>query len=76
MSFKTGYRKQIIDRLMFNIKLNRDTKIDSHMALEMLNAAWTKVTASVIAKCFPHASFVAANESSHGTNDLTSSSTC
>ncbi|KAG0414833.1 hypothetical protein HPB47_008000 [Ixodes persulcatus] len=33
------------------------TNIDLYMAMEMLQAAWISVTASIIANCFRHASF-------------------
>ncbi|KAH9361331.1 hypothetical protein HPB48_006893 [Haemaphysalis longicornis] len=53
---------RVIDRLLLNMRLKRDTKIDVYMAMEMLHAAWMSVTASTIANCFRHA--FAASESS------------
>ncbi|XP_050045980.2 tigger transposable element-derived protein 6-like [Dermacentor andersoni] len=68
MSFKAGYRKRVIYRLVLNIQLNRDTKADLYMAIEVLNAAWMHVAASTIASCFRRASF-AAHESNPDTDD-------
>ncbi|XP_070384315.1 tigger transposable element-derived protein 6-like [Dermacentor albipictus] len=68
MSFKAGYRKRVIYRLVLNMKSNRDTKVDLCMAREVLNAAWMHVAASTIASCFRRASF-AANESNPDTDD-------
>ncbi|KAH7981695.1 hypothetical protein HPB52_000720 [Rhipicephalus sanguineus] len=64
--------------------MTRETTIDLYMAIEMLQAAWMSVTASLIANCFWHASFgvnsggdsedisAAANEGAAGDQDLAS----
>lgn len=57
MRFKSGYRKRVIDRILFNMSTKRETQIDLYMAIEMLQAAWMSVPASTIANCFRHASF-------------------
>lgn len=67
MSLKAGYRKRVIDRLLLNMRLKRDTKIDLYMAMEMLHAAWMSVTASTIANCFRRA--FAASESSSDSDE-------
>lgn len=57
MAFKSGYRKRVIDRIVLNISMNRQTMIDLYMAMDMLRRAWMDVSATTIAKCFRHASF-------------------
>ncbi|KAH7943983.1 hypothetical protein HPB52_014057 [Rhipicephalus sanguineus] len=37
--------------------MKRETTINLYMAIEMLQAAWMSVTASMIVNCFRHASF-------------------
>ncbi|XP_037505595.1 tigger transposable element-derived protein 6-like [Rhipicephalus sanguineus] len=64
MSLKAGYRKRLIDRLLLNMRMKRDTDVDLYAALEMLQAAWMNVTATTIANCFRHASFAAAPDAS------------
>lgn len=65
MSLKAGYRKRVIDRLLFNMRMKRDTDVDLYAAIEMLQAAWMSVTATTIANCFRHASFAAAPNGSN-----------
>ncbi|KAH9376289.1 hypothetical protein HPB48_015011 [Haemaphysalis longicornis] len=65
MSLRAGYRKRVIDRLLLNMRLKRDTDVDLYAAIEMLQAAWMSVTATTIANCFRHASFAAAPNASN-----------
>lgn len=51
-SFKAGYRKQLTDQILLNMRVKHKTKIDLYMAIEMLQAAWMSVTANTIANCF------------------------
>lgn len=54
---QSGYRKRVIDRILLNMSIKRETTIDLYMAIEMLQAAWMAVPASTIANCYRHASF-------------------
>ncbi|XP_037568125.1 tigger transposable element-derived protein 6-like [Dermacentor silvarum] len=73
MNFKSGYRKRVIDRILLNMSMKRETTIDLYMAIEMLQAAWMAVTASTIANCFRHASFgVSSGEPSEDLGDVAS----
>nr|XP_037276006.1 tigger transposable element-derived protein 6-like [Rhipicephalus microplus] len=73
MNFKSGYRKRVIDRILLNMSMKRETTIDLYMAIEMLQAAWIAVTASTIANCFRHASFgVSSGEPSEDLGDVAS----
>lgn len=69
MSLKAGYRKRVIDKLLLNMRMKRDTDVDLYAALEMLQAAWMSVTATTIANCFRHASFAAAPDASDEPSD-------
>ncbi|KAH7968329.1 hypothetical protein HPB52_007864 [Rhipicephalus sanguineus] len=70
MNFKLGYRKRVIDRILLNMSMKRETTIDLYMAIELLQAA---VTASTIANCFRHASFgVSSREPSEDLGDVAS----
>ncbi|XP_072142740.1 tigger transposable element-derived protein 6-like [Dermacentor andersoni] len=51
-SIKCAYRKQVIERLLLNIELHRETKIDVFMALEMLSRSCEATNMEIVAKCF------------------------
>lgn len=39
-SVKCSYRKRLIEKMLFNLQLKRETKIDVFMAVEMLANSW------------------------------------
>lgn len=51
-SVKCAYRKRVIERILLNIQLKRETKIDVFMAVEMLSMSWQVTNKEVIANCF------------------------
>ncbi|XP_072141997.1 tigger transposable element-derived protein 6-like [Dermacentor andersoni] len=51
-SFKCCYRRRLILKILLNIRLEREMKIDIYQAVEMLAASWQEVRAEVIANCF------------------------
>ncbi|KAH8040924.1 hypothetical protein HPB51_013094 [Rhipicephalus microplus] len=54
---KCAYRKRLIQRLILNTRLGRETKIDLFMALQMIAASWCETGSAVVANCFRHAGF-------------------
>lgn len=63
-SLKAGYRKHVIDCLLLNMRMKRDTDVDLYAEIEMLQAEWMSVRATTIANCFWRASFAAARDAS------------
>ncbi|XP_072144212.1 tigger transposable element-derived protein 6-like [Dermacentor andersoni] len=51
-SFKCCYRRRLILKILLDIRLEREMKIDIYQAVEMLAASWQEVRAEVIANCF------------------------
>lgn len=56
-SVKAAYRGRLIRKMLLNMERQRPTEINLFMALEMLAAAWTATSSSVIENCFRHAGF-------------------
>ncbi|XP_075732481.1 tigger transposable element-derived protein 6 [Rhipicephalus microplus] len=56
-SVKCAYCKRLIQRLILNTRLGRETKIDLFMALQMIAASWCDTGSAVVANCFRHAGF-------------------
>lgn len=51
-SIKGAYHKCIIERILVNMQLRRDTKIDVFTAVEMLAISWQVTKKEVIANCY------------------------
>lgn len=51
-SVKCSYRRRLIQKLLLNIRLQRDTKVDIVQAIEMLEASWRETSAEIVANCF------------------------
>uniref|UniRef100_A0A1E1XKZ6 Putative tick transposon n=1 Tax=Amblyomma sculptum TaxID=1581419 RepID=A0A1E1XKZ6_AMBSC len=51
-SFKCCYRRRLIQKILLDIRLEREMKIDIYQAVEMLAASWQEVRAEVIRNCF------------------------
>ncbi|XP_064455097.1 tigger transposable element-derived protein 6-like [Ornithodoros turicata] len=56
-SVKCAYRERLIQRLLLNLRLQVETKVDIYVAMKMLSAAWTATQPSTVANCFRHAGF-------------------
>ncbi|KAH8032488.1 hypothetical protein HPB51_025941 [Rhipicephalus microplus] len=56
-ALKSGYRKCLVERLLQNLRVGRELKIDLLGALSMLSRLWTDVMEETMQKCFRHASF-------------------
>lgn len=52
---KCAYRQSLIERLLLNIRLDRDMNIDVYQALQMLVEAWKTVKPTTILSCFQSA---------------------
>ncbi|KAH9380628.1 hypothetical protein HPB48_020897 [Haemaphysalis longicornis] len=61
-SFKVGYRRRLLDRLLMNLRVNTELKVDQLGAIHMMTGAWNSVKQSV-ANCFRKAGFVTAEHS-------------
>ncbi|KAH8008773.1 hypothetical protein HPB51_004163 [Rhipicephalus microplus] len=48
---------RLIQRLILNTRLGRETKIDLFMALQMIAASWCDTGSAIVANCFRHARF-------------------
>ncbi|KAH9375226.1 hypothetical protein HPB48_000602 [Haemaphysalis longicornis] len=58
-SFKVGYRRRLLDRLLMNLRVGTELKVDQLGAIHMMTGAWNSVKQSV-ANCFRKAGFVTA----------------
>ncbi|KAH9369669.1 hypothetical protein HPB48_007636 [Haemaphysalis longicornis] len=58
-SFKLGYRRRLLDRLLMNLRVGTELKVDQLGAIHMMTGAWNSVKQSV-ANCFRKAGFVTA----------------
>ncbi|KAH9359532.1 hypothetical protein HPB48_022340 [Haemaphysalis longicornis] len=56
-SFKVGYRRRLLDRLLMNLRVGTELKVDQLGAIHMMTSAWNRVKQSV-ANCFRKAGFV------------------
>lgn len=69
-SVKRAYRERLIQRLLLNTQLGRETKVDLFMALQMIAASWCATRSAIIRNCFRHAGFSAqATENSDSENE-------
>ncbi|XP_064462141.1 tigger transposable element-derived protein 6-like [Ornithodoros turicata] len=57
-SVKCAYRNRVLSKMLLDIRLNRNTKVDVYQAVEMLAASWVATSASIIRNCFRKAGFV------------------
>ncbi|XP_064468534.1 tigger transposable element-derived protein 6-like [Ornithodoros turicata] len=57
-SVKCAYRNRVLSRMLLDIRLNSNTKVDVYQAVEMLAASWVATSASIIRNCFRKAVFV------------------
>lgn len=51
-SVKCSYRRRLIQRLLLDLRFQRETKVDIFRAVEMLEASWRETSADVISNCF------------------------
>ncbi|KAH9369973.1 hypothetical protein HPB48_001850 [Haemaphysalis longicornis] len=61
-SFKVGYRRRLLDRLLMNLRVGTELKVDHRGAIHMMTGAWNSVKQSV-ADCFQKAGVVTAEHS-------------
>ncbi|KAH8036754.1 hypothetical protein HPB51_004268 [Rhipicephalus microplus] len=54
---KAGYRKRLVERLLQNLRVGRELKIDLLEAISMLSISWAEVNKETIQNCFRHAGF-------------------
>lgn len=62
-SFKCCYRRRVIQKIILDIRFERQTKIDIYQAIEMLAASWQEVKADTVANCFVKARVSVVTES-------------
>ncbi|XP_064459053.1 tigger transposable element-derived protein 6-like [Ornithodoros turicata] len=58
-AFKVGYRRRLLQRLLINLRMGMDLKIDLLGAIQMMAGAWNDVKRETVANCFRKAGFVA-----------------
>lgn len=63
-TFKSNYKRRLIDILLIKLRMGQDLKIDLLGAIQMLKASWENVKQSTIANCFRHAGFGSTDEES------------
>ncbi|KAH9367300.1 hypothetical protein HPB48_011925 [Haemaphysalis longicornis] len=63
--FKVGYRRRLLDRLLMNLRVGTELKVDQLGAIHMMTGAWNSVKQSV-ANCFRKAGFLTAEHSEAG----------
>ncbi|KAH9359568.1 hypothetical protein HPB48_013402 [Haemaphysalis longicornis] len=61
-SFKVGYRRRLLDRLLMNHRVGTELKVDQLGAIQMMTGAWNSVKQSV-ANRFRKAGFETAEHS-------------
>ncbi|KAH7948638.1 hypothetical protein HPB51_028431 [Rhipicephalus microplus] len=54
---KAGYRKRLVERLLQNLRVGRELKIDLLGAISMLSRSWADIKNERIQNCFRHAGF-------------------
>lgn len=59
-SFKVGYRRRLIDRLLVNLRMGTELKVDLLGAIQMMTGAWRDVKQDTVANCFRKAGLVTA----------------
>lgn len=59
-AFKVGYRRRLVQRLLINLRLGVELKVDLLGAIQMLTGAWNDVKQSTVVNCFRKAGFVVA----------------
>ncbi|KAH8033199.1 hypothetical protein HPB51_008194 [Rhipicephalus microplus] len=63
-TFKSNYKRRLIDILLVKLRIGQDLKIDLFGAIQMLKASWENVKQLMIANCFRHAGFGRTDEES------------
>ncbi|KAK8769982.1 hypothetical protein V5799_013553 [Amblyomma americanum] len=61
-AFKVGYRKRLIQRLLINLRMGTDLKIDLLGAIQMITGAWGDVKQATVANCFGKAGLEVARD--------------
>ncbi|XP_040070451.3 tigger transposable element-derived protein 6-like [Ixodes scapularis] len=56
-SVKCAYKRRVNEKLLLNLEIKRETKIDVYMAIEMVAASWRATRSSIVVNCFRHAGF-------------------
>ncbi|KAG0421932.1 hypothetical protein HPB47_002210 [Ixodes persulcatus] len=56
-SVKCSYWRRLIDKLLLDLRLKCQTKVDIFQALEMLSASWKDTAKEVLKNCFRKAGF-------------------
>lgn len=69
-SVKSAYRARLIDKLLVDMRLKRETKVDTIQAVEMLAASWQSTGRDVIVNSFRKAGFTSAIGSTSGDSEL------
>ncbi|KAH8040612.1 hypothetical protein HPB51_011927 [Rhipicephalus microplus] len=54
---KAGYRKRLVERLLQNLRVGRELKINLFGAISMLSRSWADVKKETIQNCFRYAGF-------------------
>lgn len=65
-SLKCAYRVHLIDRMLTNIRLQRETKVDAIVAVEVLAASWQTTKRETITNSFKHAGFQPSSDCDDG----------
>lgn len=68
-SLKAGYRKRLVERLLLNLRVGRELKIDLLGALSMLSGSWADVTNETIRNCFRRAGFHVPGDDSENSDE-------
>ncbi|XP_064462024.1 tigger transposable element-derived protein 6-like [Ornithodoros turicata] len=61
-AFKVAYRRRLVQRLLVNLRVGLELKVDLLGAMQMIAGAWADVKQSTIVNCFGKAGLVAAAE--------------
>ncbi|KAG0441597.1 hypothetical protein HPB47_015911 [Ixodes persulcatus] len=48
---------RVIEKLLLNLEIKRETKTDVYMAIEMVAESWRATRSSIVVNCFRHAGF-------------------
>ncbi|XP_077528056.1 uncharacterized protein LOC144139634 [Haemaphysalis longicornis] len=67
-SYKVGYRRRLLDRLLLNVRMGTELKVDLLGAIQMLTGAWRDVKTHAVANCFRKAGFGTAELAETGTD--------
>ncbi|XP_064462138.1 tigger transposable element-derived protein 6-like [Ornithodoros turicata] len=70
-SMKCRYRARVVDKLLLDIRLERETKVNAIQALEMLAVVWQSVKREVVVNSFRKAGFYHRfSEENRGSDEL------